>query len=220
MNKISIITLFVILANSLINAQVHEELPITVPEPEFEQEAILLTSNTTGIPLEIEHAIIKGTTNIGMALLGETKGSVYFQLNGSASPTTLDPSAYKRDLFIIISWENNRKAPARLFQIIPLEIQEKRRIYNISKFNSLTGKSVSADQGYINFTATKYGDHSYLIKISTEELMKATQENAKDILKYGKQFIICILNSSTNNLSDTEDFITFGIEKPEKKKYD
>lgn len=214
MQKTLFLSLIIFMTSLLTDAQVIENLPITIEEPVFEQDAILLTSNTSGIPLEIEHSIIKGTTNIGMALLGEAKGSVYFQFEGPSSPITLNPTAYEHDLYIIISWENNRKNPARLFQIIPLEIQGKRRIYNISKYNSLTGKSVAADQGYINFTASKYGDHSYLIKIPCEELKKATQDKAKEIKQYGKQFIIRLLNSSTDNLSDTEDFITFGIERP------
>lgn len=54
-----------------------------------------------------------------------------------------------------------------LFQIVPLEIQKKRRIYNVGKF--------------------------------------------------GKQYVIRLLNSSAQNLSDTEDFLTFGIDIPTKE---
>lgn len=88
---------------------------ISVAEPEFEQEAILVTSETEGIPLEIEHSKLRTTANAGLALLGIAKGSQYYQIEGPASPVTLDASAYENDLYIIIAWEDNKRSPKRLF---------------------------------------------------------------------------------------------------------
>ncbi len=188
---------------------------IRVVEPEFEQEAILVTSETEGIPLEVEHSKLRATANVGMAMLGIAKGSEYYQLEGAESPVTLDASAYDNDMYIIISWEDNKRSPKRLFQIIPLEIQKKRRIYNVAKLTAFKG-TVAADQGYVNFTAEKYGEHSYLIRIPAEELRKLRDDNGGEMKKYGKQFVIRLLNASTDKLSDTEDFLTFGIAKPNK----
>lgn len=188
---------------------------ISVVEPEFEQEAILVTSETEGIPLEVEHSKLRATANVGMAMLGIAKGSEYYQLEGAESPVTLDASAYDNDMYIIISWEDNKRSPKRLFQIIPLEIQKKRRIYNVAKLTAFKG-TVAADQGYVNFSAEKYGEHSYLIKIPAEELRKLRDDNDGEMKKYGKQFVIRLLNASTDKLSDTEDFLTFGIAKPNK----
>jgi hypothetical protein len=188
---------------------------ISIEEPEFEQEAILVTSETDGIPLEVEHSKLRATANVGMAMLGIAKGSEYYQLEGTQSPVTLDASAYDKDMFIIISWEDNKRSPKRLFQIIPLEIQKKRRIYNVAKLTAFKG-TVAADQGYVNFSAEKYGEHSYLIKIPAEELRKLRDDNDGEMKKYGKQFVIRLLNASTDKLSDTEDFLTFGIAKPNK----
>ncbi len=202
------------LASLTASAQI-DQASISVPEPEFEQEAILVTSATEGIPLEIEHSKLRTTANAGLALLGIAKGSQYYQIEGPASPVTLDASAYENDLYIIIAWEDNKRSPKRLFQIIPLEIQKKRRIYNTAKLTAFKG-TVSADQGYVNFTADKYGEHSYLIKIPAQELSKLRDNNSGEMKKFGKQFIIRLLNASTEKLSDTEDFITFGIAKPNK----
>ncbi len=188
---------------------------ISIEEPEFEQEAILVTSETDGIPLEVEHSKLRATANVGMAMLGIAKGSEYYQLEGTQSPVTLDASAYDKDMFIIISWADNKRSPKRLFQIIPLEIQKKRRIYNVAKLTAFKG-TVAADQGYVNFSAEKYGEHSYLIKIPAEELRKLRDDNDGEMKKYGKQFVIRLLNASTDKLSDTEDFLTFGIAKPNK----
>ena len=195
------------------NAQVLDPSAIKVEEPEFEQEAILVINETEGIPLEVEHSKLRATANVGMALLGVPKGSEYYQLEGPESPVTLDASAYDNDMYIIISWEDNKRSPKRLFQIIPLEIQKKRRIYNVAKLTAFKG-SVAADQGYVNFSAEKYGDHSYLVKIPAEELKVLRDDNNGEMKKFGKQFIIRLLNASTDKLSDTEDFITFGIAKP------
>ena len=201
-----------------INAQTLDQLNqdvIQVEEPEFEQEAVIVLSETESIPLVVEHSKLRATANIGMAMLGVAKGSQYYQLEGSYSPVTLDASAYDKDLYIIISWEDNSRSPKRLFQIIPLEIQKKRRIYNVSKVSGFTGVT-SADQGYVNFSAEKYGNHSYLIRIPSEELRKLRDDNDKEMKNFGKQFVIRLLNASTDKLSDTEDFITFGIMKPNK----
>lgn len=202
------------LASLTASAQI-DQASISVPEPEFEQEAILVTSATEGIPLEIEHSKLRTTANAGLALLGIAKGSQYYQIEGPTSPVTLDASAYENDLYIIIAWEDNKRSPKRLFQIIPLEIQKKRRIYNTAKLTAFKG-TVSADQGYVNYTADKYGEHSYLIKIPAQELSKLRDNNSGEMKKFGKQFIIRLLNASTEKLSDTEDFITFGIAKPNK----
>ena len=158
---------------------------------------------------------MRTTANAGLALLGIAKGSQYYQIEGPASPVTLDASAYENDLYIIIAWEDNKRSPKRLFQIIPLEIQKKRRIYNAAKLTAFKG-TVSADQGYVNFSAEKYGEHSYLIKIPAQELSKLRDNNNGEFKKFGKQFVIRLLNASTEKLSDNEDFITFGIAKPNK----
>lgn len=135
-------------------AQVLDPSAIKVEEPEFEQEAILVINETEGIPLEVEHSKLRATTNVGMALLGVPKGSEYYQLEGPESPVTLDASAFDNDMYIIISWEDNKRSPKRLFQIIPLEIQKNRRIYNVAKLTAFKG-TVAADQGYVNFSAEK-----------------------------------------------------------------
>lgn len=213
MKKI-ILPILLLFAAFAVKAQINPA-SISVAEPEFEQEAILVTSETEGIPLEIEHSKLRTTANAGLALLGIAKGSQYYQIEGPASPVTLDASAYENDLYIIIAWEDNKRSPKRLFQIIPLEIQKKRRIYNAAKLTAFKG-TVSADQGYVNFSAEKYGEHSYLIKIPAQELSKLRDNNNGEFKKFGKQFVIRLLNASTEKLSDNEDFITFGIAKPNK----
>ncbi len=210
--KKTLLSIVLLLASTTTFAQINKD-NISIPEPEFEQEAVLVISETEGIPLDVEHSKLKTTYNVGMAMLGVTQGNGYYELQGAASPTTVTGDAYNNDLHIIISWSDNKRSPKRLFQIIPLEIQKKRRIYNVTKINSFKGTE-SAHQGTVDFKAEKYGEHSYLITIPAAELIK----DQKEIYKFGRQFIIRLLNASAEKLSDTEDFLTFGIEKyPENK---
>lgn len=191
---------------------------VTIAEPSFEQEAVIVKSETEGIEIEIEHAKIKKTENIGTALLfGVGNQSTYYELPNPKSKTTLSNECYDKDLQFILSWSDNKRSPKRLFQIVPLEIQKKRRIYNVGKYKVVTGVETQANQGYINFTAVKYGEYSYLVTIPKDELLKVRDNNFGEVEKFGKQYVIRLLNSSAQNLSDTEDFLTFGIDIPTKE---
>lgn len=87
----------------------------------------------------------------------------------------------------------------------------------MGKYKVVTGVETQANQGYINFTAVKYGEHSYLVTIPKDELLKVRDNNFGEVEKFGKQYVIRLLNSSAQNLSDTEDFLTFGIDIPTKE---
>ena len=183
-----------------------------IPEPEFEGEVYVMTDTTTYISLQTEHAKSKTTAKWGVAMFGVASGSTYWEIKGNASPVTLNKNIYTDGLYIIVSCENNNRDPRRILQIIPLEIQKNRRIYNVSKYNTFSGAS-SMDAQVLNFEARKYKDHSYIIKINSDELQKLRENNEKEFKKFGKQFIINILTTSMNNInSNQNDFITFGIE--------
>ncbi len=50
---------------------------------------------------------------------------------------------------------------------------------------------------------------------STVEIQK--KRCIYNVEKFGKQYVIRLLNSSAQSLSDTEDFLTFGIDIPTKE---
>ena len=202
----------VMLAATFANA----ETQITVAEPEFEQEAVLVKSNDSAVPLDIEHAKLKNTENVAQAIFfGAGNQSIYYEIDDPKSDMTLDNSYYEKDLQIVFSWSDNRKSPKRLFQIIPLEIQKNRRIYNVAKYEAFSNAETNEDQGVIKFKAEKYGDHSYLITIPSSELKKIRNKNSvNEVKKFGKQYIIRMIDVTTENLSESDDFITFGIDVP------
>lgn len=188
---------------------------ITIAEPKFEQEATIVMNDTAGVELQLEYAIQKRTENVGSAILfGEGNKSLYYEISGAKSPVTLSNDCYEKDLQLIFSWSDNRLSPKRLIQIYPLEIQKKRRIYNVGDYDVVSNTETYGQENCVKFTAEKYGDHSYLITIPKSELMALRDGNLNEAKKFGKQYLIHIIAPATNNTSATECFLTFGIEKP------
>ena len=188
---------------------------ITIAEPKFEQEATIVMNDTAGVELQLEYAIQKRTENVGTAILfGEGNKSLYYEISGAKSPVTLSNDCYEKDLQLIFSWSDNRLSPKRLIQIFPLEIQKKRRIYNVGDYDVVSNTETYGQENCVKFTAEKYGTHSYLITIPKSELMALRDGNLNEAKKFGKQYLIHIIAPATNNTSATECFLTFGIEKP------
>ena len=185
---------------------------IVVTEPEFDQEIAVVTSENSSVLLPLEHGKVKTSSNIGLAMLGIEKTSMYLEFEGAMSPVTLSRVAYNGDLHFILSWKDNDLNPKRIIQILPLEIKKNRRIYNGLKSNSFTSTSEAFTQNSVKFTAKRYGEHSYLITIPRSELLLFRDKNEKEFRKFGKQYLVRIVCSNTEQMSDTEDLFTFGIE--------
>ena len=185
---------------------------IVVTEPEFDQEIAVVTSENSSVLLPLEHGKVKTSSNIGLAMLGIEKTSMYLEFEGAMSPVTLSRVAYNGDLHFILSWKDNDLNPKRIIQILPLEIKKNRRIYNGLKSNSFTSTSEAFTQNSVKFTAKRYGEHSYLITIPRSELLLFRDKNEKEFRKFGKQYLVRIVGSNTVQMSDTEDLFTFGIE--------
>ncbi len=185
---------------------------IVVTEPEFDQEISVVTSENSSVLLPLEHGKVKTSSNIGLAMLGIEKTSMYLEFEGAMSPVTLSRVAYNGDLHFILSWKDNDLNPKRIIQILPLEIKKNRRIYNGLKSNSFTSTSEAFTQNSVKFTAKRYGEHSYLITIPRSELLLFRDKNEKEFRKFGKQYLVRIVGSNTEQMSDTEDLFTFGIE--------
>lgn len=199
-----------ILAASVADAQ------ITIAEPEFEQEAVIVKNNTTGTNLKLEYAKQKRTEDYGTTavLFGEGDQSQYYEFAREKSPVTLTNDSYDKDLQLILSWSDNKLSPQRLIQIIPLEIQKNKRIYNLGDYDVVTKSETFDEPTCIDFSAVKYGTRSYLITIPKSELQKLRCGNQEEVKKYGKQYLIHIKEPASDRVSANECFLTFGIEQP------
>lgn len=194
----------------VMNAQVMDASKIAVAEPEFDMDALLLLNETEAVPLQIENSTVRSTYDMAVALVGVDQMNTYHQFSGGQSPITFAKEAFNHDLYLIIRWSDNSLNPNRLIQIMSVEIKKNRRIYNVMKTSDLEGVKLS-NQNLVNFTATKYGESSYLIKISSDELKRYRENNKKEMNKFGKQFIIRFNDTREGRVTDTEAFLTFGI---------
>lgn len=204
------VALCALLGFGVMNAQVMDASKIAVAEPEFDMDALLLLNETEAVPLQIENSTVRSTYDMAVALVGVDQMNTYHQFSGGQSPITLAKEAFNHDLYLIIRWSDNRLNPNRLIQIMSVEIKKNRRIYNVMKTSDLEGVKLS-NQNLVNFTATKYGESSYLIKISSDELKRYRENNKKEMNKFGKQFIIRFNDTREGRVTDTEAFLTFGI---------
>lgn len=210
MKRIMLIALLVLSVSGVMNSQVLDASKISVPEPEFDMDAVLLVNETQAIPLQLENSTIRSTYDMAVALVGVEQMNTYHQFSGARSPITLEKAAFDNDLYLIVRWENNRLNPNRLIQIASVEIKKNRRIYNVMRTSDLEGVSV-ANKNLVNFTATKYGESSYLIKIPASELQRYREGNKKEMKKFGKQFIVRFNDTREGRVTNTESFLTFGI---------
>ena len=196
--------------SGVMNSQVMDATKIAVAEPEFEMDALLLVNETQAVPLQLENSTVRSTYDMAVALVGVDQMNTYHQFPGGQSPVTLGKEAFNHDLYIIVRWSDNSLNPNRLIQIMSVEIKKNRRIYNVMKTSNLEGVKLS-NQNLVNFTASKYGESSYLIKISSDELRRYREGNKKEMNKFGKQFILRFNDTREGRVTDTEAFLTFGI---------
>lgn len=98
--------------------------------------------------------------------LGHASGmDVVFDGRSSTARTS------KNDVRIIIKADNNNIDPADLYRVVSFKSSKKeRRMQWLEIRSAILGSSEAKQKGYIPFTASKYGDSSYLITIPTSEL--------------------------------------------------
>lgn len=134
-----------------------------VKEPEFIGEAIAYNKATGEVvKLATEMPSTKTRANAALYLTGLGSVKTKWFLEGAHSPAQITNGD---DLYIIIRGENNSYSPASYIRVFRFEQQTKKRTSEIAKVGSFSGASDN-NQDYASFHATKYGESSYLIKIS------------------------------------------------------
>ena len=186
--KLIVLSLMVLVNISLANAQ------IRVEEPEFSEQAVYLTSDTTCIELPRENSKIKTKAAASLYLTGIGKVKSRITIDSPSSPLSIKASPALR---IILRADNNTTDPKSFINIFQFEQKKKRRQAQISETGTFSGSETNSLQT-IPFDAEKYGQSSYLITI-----------NNLEIGEYG------ITISDPNKLSGKNSYLitTFGISK-------
>lgn len=134
----------------------------TIPEPEFIGEAYLVNlDNPMYRKLPKERGIVRATNFMG----NFTKRIILSE----GSPLQISD---RINIGVIIKMDNNSYDPVSVFQVFKLPINGYRqRVIELSRIS--TGSYLAVGEGnvksYVDFTAEKYGESSYLLRFPISE---------------------------------------------------
>ena len=148
-------------AQAQTQAQQTQETKITVPEPEFSQQSVYLTSDSTFIPLPRENATIKTKAAASLYLVGIGTARARLTIETPHSPVAVEISKAIR---IVIKADNNKTDPNSFIKVFKFDVRGKRREAVMAQAGTFTGSESNALKT-INYSAKKYGESSYLIEI-------------------------------------------------------
>lgn len=157
--------LFLTLFASVCFAAALQAQTITVEEPEFAEETLLLTSNTKGEKLNRENGTVKSKAGASLYLTGIGKVKTRLTLQGAQSTSKAKGASTTK---LIIKAVNNTTDPNSFISIFKFEVKGKERRAQLAESGTFSG-SKSNSLGQIEFQAKKYGTSSYLIVIENLE---------------------------------------------------
>lgn len=164
---------------------------ITIPEPEFADQAYLVTSNTTYTKLPRETGYLKTKAGASLYLTGIGKVKTRVTLAGKESSVSV-PAGEVR---IILRAKDNTTDPQSFINAFSFEVKGKERRAQIAEAGTLSStKSNSLAQ--LDFNAKKYGESSYLLVF--------------DNLKPGEYGIV-IGDPNTDNKKNDMKVTTFSV---------
>ena len=151
----------VLLFLSFIVVALCAQAQVTVEEPEFAEQSLILTSDSEGVLLPRESASIKTKAGASMYLTGIGKIKSRITLDGNTSKVKVAQGASTR---LIVRSVDNRTDPKSFINIFKFEVKKNKRQAQIGEVGTFTGSSVNSLNN-IDFNAKKYGESSYLIVI-------------------------------------------------------
>lgn len=138
---------------------------VTVAEPEFAEETLLLVSNSEGVLLKRENGTVKTKAGASLYLTGIGKVKSRLTLAGAKSTSSAKGAATTR---LIVKAKDNSTDPNSFINIFKFEIyKNKERRYQLAEVGTLS-KAETNNLSSVEFKAKKYGECSYLIQM--EEL--------------------------------------------------
>lgn len=132
---------------------------ITVSEPEFAEETLLLTSDSEGTLLKRESGTIKSKAGASLYLTGIGKVKSRLTLAGTVSRSGVKGSSTTR---LIVRGKDNVTDPNSFINIFKFEVTAKERRYQVAEVGTLS-KAETNNLASIEYKAKKYGESSYLI---------------------------------------------------------
>lgn len=132
---------------------------IKVPEPEFAEETLLLTSDSKGVKLSRENGTIKTKAGASLYLTGIGKVKSRLTLKGIKSTSKAVGGSTTR---LIIKAADNKTDPNSFISVFKFEVKGKERRYQLAVAGTLS-KTESNNLSSVEYNAKKYGESSYYI---------------------------------------------------------
>jgi len=132
----------------------------SVQEPEFIGECMVLKSGSDAELLEKHVTQTRSAMNAGMVITGFGSVKAKLQIEGCCSKTKLKPDNIQ---FIVRAVDNNTD-PMAIVKIFEFDSNKKYRRAEVASTNNW-GTTKTNKLHYLNFTAKKYGNSSYLITL-------------------------------------------------------
>lgn len=138
---------------------------VTVAEPDFAEQTIVLTSDSEGVLLPRESGAIKAKAAASLYLTGIGKVKSRITLDGNTSKVKV---AQQNPVRFIVRGVDNLTDPKSFISFFKFEVKKKKRQAQIAEVGTFSGSSVNSLSN-IDFNAKKYGKSSYLIVIDDLE---------------------------------------------------
>lgn len=133
-----------------------------IAEPDFIGEVVLVKSDNSAIPLEKQLSTNRGVASTGLILTGIGKVRSQLQIDGCCAKIQVSSN---EDLSFIIKGIDNKTDPMSIVKIFKFEEKKKYRRAEVASVSSF-GSAKSNNLDYVSFTGKKYGESSYLLKVS------------------------------------------------------
>lgn len=134
---------------------------VTVDEPEFSEETLLLISDSEGVVLKRENGYVKTKAGASLYLTGIGKVKSRLTIEGVKS---INESKAQRTARLIIKGKDNSTDPNSFINIFKFEIYKKERRYQLAEAGTLSASKTN-NLASVDFKAKKYGESSYLIQL-------------------------------------------------------
>lgn len=133
-----------------------------VREPEFSGEAFMLFPDNTVQPLEKSTVKIKTRLNAGAIIVGIGSERTKIAVRGKNAQVVIPQDG---DHKLIVRAVDNNSDPMRIISIFRFDVEKKERKAEVSSEHTF-GKRTDNKFHYLPYSATKYGEASYLISLN------------------------------------------------------
>lgn len=132
---------------------------VTVAEPEFAEETLMLVSDSEGVKLSRENGTVKTKAGASLYLVGIGKVKSRLTLQGTKSTSKAVGGATTR---LIVKAADNKTDPNSFISIFKFEVKGKERRYQLAEAGTLS-KTESNNLSSVDYKAKKYGECSYYL---------------------------------------------------------